>query len=146
MKESERFKTDPVPGVSVAQHPENIRYFDVVLAGPQDSPYQGGLFKLEVFAPDEYPLVPPKIRFLTKIYHPNIDKVGRICLSVLKPTGEQAWSPALQIRTALLSIQALLSAPNVEDPLDNNVAAAWKSNEAAALETARQWTRLYAHL
>lgn len=55
-----------------------------------------------------------------------------------------AWSPALQIRTVLLSIQALLSAPNPDDPLANDVASAWKENEAAAIKTAQQWTRQYA--
>lgn len=55
-----------------------------------------------------------------------------------------AWSPALQIRTVLLSIQALLSAPNPDDPLANDVASAWKENEAAAIKTAQQWTHEYA--
>lgn len=68
----------------------------------------GGIFKLELFLTEEYPMAPPKVRFLTKIYHPNVDKLGRICLDILK----DKWSPALQIRTVLLSIQALLSAPN----------------------------------
>jgi ubiquitin-conjugating enzyme E2 N len=54
------------------------------------------------------------------------------------------WSPALQIRTVLLSIQVLLSAPNPDDPLDNGVAEVWKSNEAQAVATARQWTGQYA--
>lgn len=44
----------------------------------------GGVFKLELFLPDDYPMTPPKIRFLTRIYHPNIDRLGRICLDVLK--------------------------------------------------------------
>lgn len=102
-------------------------------------------------------MTPPKIRFLTKIYHPNIDKLGRICLDVLKSilqfwssahwpwlkrTGN--WSPALQIRTILLSIQALLGAPNPDDPLANDVAQRWKEDEPAAIQTAREWTRQYA--
>jgi len=85
-------------------------------------------------------MAPPKVRFLTKIYHPNIDRLGRICLDILK----DKWSPALQIRTVLLSIQALLSAPNPDDPLANDVAEHWKSDEAGAVETAREWTKKYA--
>jgi ubiquitin-conjugating enzyme E2 N len=85
----------------------------------------GGVFKLELFLPDDYPMCPPRIRFLTKIYHPNIDRLGRICLDVLKNN----WSPALQIRTILLSIQALLGAPNPEDPLNEAVAKQWKVSQ-----------------
>lgn len=84
--------------------------------------YSGGVFNLELFLPDDYPMCPPRIRFLTRIYHPNIDRLGRICLDVLKNN----WSPALQIRTILLSIQALLGAPNPEDPLNEAVAKQWK--------------------
>jgi len=65
---------------------------------------------------------PPKVRFLTKIYHPNVDRIGRICLDILK----DKWSPALQIRTVLLSISALLSAPEPDDPLDTNIADHFK--------------------
>lgn len=102
-------------------------------------------------------MTPPKIRFLTKIYHPNIDKLGRICLDVLKSSEHHIqyrhdgflitignWSPALQIRTILLSIQALLGAPNPDDPLANDVAQRWKEDEQAAIQTAREWTRTYA--
>lgn len=81
-----------------------------------------------------------QVRFLTKIYHPNVDKLGRICLDILK----DKWSPALQIRTVLLSIQALMSAPNPDDPLDEAIARQWREDEAGALEQAKEWTRLYA--
>mmetsp|Transcript_17057 Transcript_17057/g.34345 ORF Transcript_17057/g.34345 Transcript_17057/m.34345 type:complete len:99 (+) Transcript_17057:192-488(+) len=85
-------------------------------------------------------MAPPKVRFLTKIYHPNVDKLGRICLDILK----DKWSPALQIRTVLLSIQALLSAPNPDDPLDNNVAEIWKKDEAEAIRRAKEFTQNFA--
>jgi ubiquitin-conjugating enzyme E2 N len=117
----------------------------------------GGIFRLELFLPEDYPMTPPKIRFLTKIYHPNIDRLGRICLDVLKSTSfcflmmsaqansiSDNWSPALQIRTILLSIQALLGAPNPDDPLANDVAQRWKEDEQAAIQTAKEWTRTHA--
>jgi len=119
-----------------------IWYFHVAIQGPEDSPFEGGHFKLELFLPEDYPMAAPKVRFLTKIYHPNIDKLGRICLDILK----DKWSPALQMRTVLLSIQALLSAPNPDDPLDNDVAEIWKFNESRAISTARDWTAKYASI
>ncbi|CAN6210391.1 unnamed protein product, partial [Urochloa humidicola] len=140
IKETQRLLSEPAPGISASPSEENMRYFNVMILGPSQSPYEGGVFKLELFLPEEYPMAPPKVRFLTKIYHPNIDKLGRICLDILK----DKWSPALQIRTVLLSIQALLSAPNPDDPLADNVAKHWKANETEAVETAKEWTRVYA--
>lgn len=141
MKETSRLMSEPVPGITALPDEHNGRYFHVTIAGPKDSPFEGGVFKLELFLPEEYPMAAPKVRFMTKIYHPNVDKLGRICLDILK----DKWSPALQIRTVLLSIQALLSAPNPDDPLANDVAEKWKVNEEQAIETARAWTRLYAN-
>ncbi|AOA62843.1 Ubiquitin-conjugating enzyme subunit [Komagataella phaffii CBS 7435] len=140
IKESQRLISDPVPGITAVPHEDNLRYFQVTIQGPKESPYQDGLFKLELYLPDDYPMVAPKVRFLTKIYHPNIDRLGRICLDVLKKN----WSPALQIRTILLSIQALLSAPNPDDPLSNEVAEHWKRDEQDAIATAKEYTKLYA--
>ena len=140
VKETQRLIAEPVEGISAAPTEDNMRYFNVVIVGPSSSPYEGGVFKLELFLPEDYPMAAPKVRFLTRIYHPNVDKLGRICLDILK----DKWSPALQIRTVLLSIQALMSAPNPDDPLDENVAKMWKTNEAVAMETAREWTRMYA--
>merc|ERR1711937_995506 len=136
----QRLLSEPAPGISATPYQDNLRYFNVIIAGPQSSAYENGIFKLELFLTEDYPMAPPKVRFLTKIYHPNIDKLGRICLDILK----DKWSPALQIRTVLLSIQALLSAPNPDDPLDENVARQWREDENAAISTAKDWTRIYA--
>ncbi|THH01605.1 hypothetical protein EW026_g1104 [Hermanssonia centrifuga] len=161
IKETERLVADPAPGISAAPHEDNLRYFDVSIQGPDGSPFQSpcpnkrsrsasqsltfvgitdGIFRLELFLPEEYPMAPPKVRFLTKIYHPNIDKLGRICLDILK----DKWSPALQIRTVLLSIQALLSAPNPDDPLATDVAKHYKEDEKDAQRVSREWTETYA--
>uniref|UniRef100_A0A2P2LU12 UBC core domain-containing protein n=1 Tax=Rhizophora mucronata TaxID=61149 RepID=A0A2P2LU12_RHIMU len=98
IKETQRLLSEPAPGISASPAEDNMRYFNVMILGPTQSPYEGGVFKLELFLPEEYPMAAPKVRFLTKIYHPNIDKLGRICLDILK----DKWSPALQIRTVLL--------------------------------------------
>ncbi|XP_059797898.1 ubiquitin-conjugating enzyme E2 N-like [Balaenoptera ricei] len=140
IKDTQRLLAEPGAGIKAEPDESNARYVHVVTAGPQDSPFEGGTFKLELFLPEEYPVAAPKVRFMTKIYHPNVDKLGRICLDVLKDN----WSPALQIRTVLLSIQALLSAPSPDDLLADDVAEQWKPTEAQAIETARAWTRLYA--
>lgn len=141
LREIETLTQGSAPGIEAKPHPENLRYFDVSIAGPAGSPYEGGIFKLELFLTEEYPMSAPKVRFLTKLYHPNVDKLGRICLSILKPEG---WSPALQISAVLLSIQALLTDPNPDDPLDTRVAEQWKTDQAAAHAEARRWTKLHA--
>ena len=91
LKETQRLAQDPVVGIYAEPSENNYRHFYVKIAGPTETPYEGGLFDCELFLPDEYPMVPPKVLFRTKIYHPNIDKLGRICLDILKTK----WSPAL---------------------------------------------------
>lgn len=140
IKETCRLQTERIDGITAIPAEENARHFRITIDGPKDSPYANGVFNLELYLPEEYPMAAPKVRMLTKIYHPNIDKLGRICLDILK----DKWSPALQIRTVLLSIQALLSAPNPLDPLANDVAEHWKDDESGALEKARSWVRNYA--
>ncbi|VDD82511.1 unnamed protein product [Mesocestoides corti] len=122
---------EPVEGITTTIDDSNARFFHVVVEGPKDSPYEGGFFKLQLFLPEDYPMSAPKCLFTTKIYHPNIDNLGRICLDILK----DRWSPALQIRTVLLSIQSLLSTPNFDDPLATDVASHFKSNKDQAIQT-----------
>ncbi|KAI8551437.1 hypothetical protein RHMOL_Rhmol06G0185500 [Rhododendron molle] len=136
IKETQRLLSEPAPGISASPSEDNMRYFNVMILGPSQSPYEGGVFKLELFLPEEYPMAAPK----SHAKKANVVQLGRICLDILK----DKWSPALQIRTVLLSIQALLSAPNPDDPLSENIAKHWKTNEAEAVETAKEWTRLYA--
>ena len=85
----------------------NLHHWKAQLHGPPDSVYEAGVFQIDIKILEKYPYVPPKMQFDTKIWHPNMSsQTGAICLDILK----DEWTPALSIRTALLSIQALLTA------------------------------------
>ncbi len=110
------------------------------IAGPEDSPYAGGKFRLNIFFPVDYPFKPPKITFQTRVFHPNIDSVGNICLDILK----ENWSPALTIGKVLLSISSLLTDPNPDSPLSSDVAHLYKYDRKKYNATAADWTKKYA--
>ncbi|CAG0898211.1 unnamed protein product [Cyprideis torosa] len=112
------------------------------IQGPPETPYEGGIFKLAIKIPDTYPFNPPKVQFVTKIWHPNISSVtGAICLDILK----DQWAAAMTLRTVLLSLQALLSAAEPDDPQDAVVARQYIEAQKVFQETARYWTSRYAN-
>jgi ubiquitin-conjugating enzyme E2 D/E len=120
-----------------------------------DSPYAGGVFFLSITFPTDYPFKPPKVSFTTKIYHPNINANGSICLDILR----DQWSPALTISkgqppclcemisannifpSVLLSICSMLTDPNPDDPLVPDIAHLYKTDTIRYEATAREWTR-----
>jgi ubiquitin-conjugating enzyme E2 D/E len=108
--------------------------------GPAESPFAGGVFQLIIHFPTDYPFKPPKIAFTTKMYHPNINSAGAICLDILK----DQWSPALTISKVLLSILSLLTDPNPNDPLDPDIAQVYTNNRVLYDCKAREWTERYA--
>jgi ubiquitin-conjugating enzyme E2 D/E len=114
--------------------------WEAMIFGPADSPFQGGIFRLSIRFPSDYPFKPPIVTFKTRIYHPNINAAGGICLDILK--GQ--WSPALTISKVLLSILSLLTDANPNDPLVPEIADAYTRDRAAYDAKAREWTRLYA--
>ncbi|GKT92478.1 ubiquitin-conjugating enzyme E2 35 [Colletotrichum tofieldiae] len=131
IKETERLMAEPrtasVPGISAVPHEDNLRYFDVEIHGPTQSPYEA-----RAVSPRRLPHDPPKIRFLTKIFHPNVDKLGRICLDVLKNPNHPPLHSGPSGR------------PNPDDPLAADVAKSWKEDEQAAIATAKEWTTKFA--
>ncbi|KAI9363409.1 ubiquitin-conjugating enzyme/RWD-like protein [Zopfochytrium polystomum] len=109
--------------------------------GPEGTPYQGGEFEVDIQVTMDYPFKPPKMKFITRVYHPNISsQTGAICLDILK----DQWSPVLTLKTALISLQSLLSDPAPNDPQDAQVARHYLSDKAGFDATARQWTQTYA--
>lgn len=109
--------------------------------GPRDTPYDGGVFRVDIELDDQYPFVPPRMRFATRVWHPNVSSAsGAICLDILK----DQWSPALTLKTAMLSLQSLLASPAPDDPQDAVVARQYLSDRETFERTARYWTQTFA--
>ena len=139
-KELENFNNDPPTNCSAGPDGEDIFHWTATIMGPVDTPYHGGIFFLNITFPSNYPFKPPKVAFVTKIYHPNINSGGGICLDILK----DKWSPVLTIGKVLLSICSLLSDPNPDDPLSPSIAEEFANNRVKHDETARAFTLRYA--
>lgn len=128
-------------GIAASLVGDDMRHWKGRIAGPHGTPYEGGTFYVDIRLPDDYPFVPPKMKFETRLWHPNVSsQTGAICLDILK----DQWSPALTMRTALLSLQALLSSPEPDDPQDAQVAGQYKSDLKAWERTASEWTERHA--
>ena len=140
LKELKDLQKDPPTSCSAGPVAEDMFHWQATIMGPADSPYAGGVFLVTIHFPPDYPFKPPKVAFRTKVFHPNINSNGSICLDILK----EQWSPALTISKVLLSICSLLTDPNPDDPLDNKVADQWKNDHENAIKAAREWTRKYA--
>ncbi|KAI0400721.1 putative glutaryl-CoA dehydrogenase [Xylaria palmicola] len=131
---------DPPSSCSAGPVGEDLFHWQATIMGPGDSPYSGGVFFLAIHFPTDYPFKPPKVNFTTRIYHPNINSNGSICLDILR----DQWSPALTISKVLLSICSMLTDPNPDDPLVPEIAHVYKTDRSRYEATAREWTRKYA--
>ncbi|XP_062939299.1 ubiquitin-conjugating enzyme E2 D2-like isoform X2 [Cynocephalus volans] len=114
--------------------------WQATIMGPNNSPYQGGVFFLKIRFPPDYPFKPPSIAFNTRIYHPNINKKGDICLDILR----SEWSPVLTVSEVLLSICALLCDPNPDDSLVPEITMIYKNDRRRYERIAQEWTQKYA--
>ena len=139
-KELKDLDKDPPNGCSAGPVDEDVFHWYAMILGPPDSPYADGMFNLDVKFPNDYPFKPPKVTFQTKVYHPNVNSNGGICLDILK----DQWSPALTISKVLISITSLLTDPNPDDPLVPDIAHLYKTNRELYEKTAREWTRKHA--
>ncbi|XP_077222440.1 ubiquitin-conjugating enzyme E2-17 kDa-like isoform X1 [Tasmannia lanceolata] len=139
-KELQDLQRDPPTSCSAGPVGEDLFHWQATIMGPTDSPYAGGVFFVMIHFPPDYPFKPPKVNFQTKVYHPNINSNGSICLDILK----EQWSPALTISKVLLSICSLLTDPNPDDPLVPEIAHAYKNQRTRYEEMARAWTQKYA--
>ncbi|CAG8544759.1 1227_t:CDS:2 [Funneliformis mosseae] len=139
-KELADLRRDPPPLCSAGPIGDDLFHWQATIMGPSESPYVGGVFFLSIVFPTDYPFKPPKVTFTTRVYHPNINSNGSICLDDLK----DQWSPALTISKVLIAIRSRLIDPNPDDPLEPEIAHLYKSDRNRYEDTAREWTRKFA--
>nr|8SMW_L Chain L, Ubiquitin-conjugating enzyme E2 D3 [Homo sapiens]8SMX_L Chain L, Ubiquitin-conjugating enzyme E2 D3 [Homo sapiens]8SMY_L Chain L, Ubiquitin-conjugating enzyme E2 D3 [Homo sapiens]8SMZ_L Chain L, Ubiquitin-conjugating enzyme E2 D3 [Homo sapiens]8SN0_L Chain L, Ubiquitin-conjugating enzyme E2 D3 [Homo sapiens]8SN1_L Chain L, Ubiquitin-conjugating enzyme E2 D3 [Homo sapiens]8SN2_L Chain L, Ubiquitin-conjugating enzyme E2 D3 [Homo sapiens]8SN3_L Chain L, Ubiquitin-conjugating enzyme len=139
-KELSDLARDPPAQISAGPVGDDMFHWQATIMGPNDSPYQGGVFFLTIHFPTDYPFKPPKVAFTTRIYHPNINSNGSICLDILR----SQWSPALTISKVLLSIASLLDDPNPDDPKVPEIARIYKTDRDKYNRISREWTQKYA--
>lgn len=143
-KELNRITKDPPHGIGLWTISDNLENLEAMIEGPENSPFEGGEFRLSITIPPNYPNVPPLIKFKTKIYHPNIDSQGRICLDSLKQEPLGSWRPSLNLSTVLTQIQILLTEPNVNDPLELDIAKQLQEHPEQYKKEAKRMTEQYA--
>ena len=141
LRELNAFNKDPPE--NIAAGPVNnydLYHWQSVIMGPSNTPFQGGAFFLDIRFPTDYPFKPPKCTFRTRIYHPNINSNGTICLNIL----QQDWDPRLTIDKVLLSICSFLDDPNFENPLVPEIANVYIYDRKRYEDTVREWVKKYA--
>jgi len=139
-KELQDFQKSPPEFAKAEIAGDNLYKWKVNLIGPEKSPYEKGKFVIEMDIPQEYPFKPPKLKFLTKTYHPNIKSDGSMCTEVLA----DGWSPQLKIYDVLITVRAIMTDPNPENPLEAEIAQQFKNDRNAFNKTAKEWTKKYA--
>ncbi|SGY25670.1 BQ5605_C018g08654 [Microbotryum silenes-dioicae] len=139
---SDIHKESSKSGITVRSlSPDSYDHLVGSFPGPTGTPYEGGVFEVDIQPPPNYPFAPLKMKFITKVYHPNVSSsTGFICLDILKTS----WSPVYTLRTCLVSLQSLLSTPEPNDPQDAEVAKHYLSSRTSFDSTAQYWTQVYA--
>lgn len=132
---------DPPFNVSAGAIGDDITHWKATIIGPTATPFEGGTFILDIKFGNDYPFKAPRVNFVTKMFHPNIDTHGNICLDILK----NQWSPALTVSKLLLSICSLLVDPNANDPLNPEAAQLFKNDRLKYDMKVTEYVRKYAN-
>ncbi len=126
MRDFKKMNSDPPPGINAAPLAENIMVWQAVIFGPDETPWEGGTFNLLLEFSEDYPNKPPKVRFVSRVFHPNVYADGQICLDIL----QSQWSPIYDVAALLTSIQSLLCDPNPNSPANSEAARLYSENRA----------------
>lgn len=125
MRDFRRLQVDPPVGVTAAPAEDDIMTWQAAIFGPENTEWENGVFKLKMTFSEEYPNAPPKVAFVTNIFHPNVYANGNICLDIL----QNQWTPIYDIAAILTSIQSLLTDPNPNSPANAEAARLYRENK-----------------
>jgi ubiquitin-conjugating enzyme E2 A len=135
MTDLRQITNEPLDGASASPvNEDNLFVWNATIFGPENTPWEGGIFSLKLTFPEDYPSKPPKVKFTTEIFHPNVYGDGSLCLDII----QDKWSPIYTISTILLSIQSLLTDPNVNSPANPVAAQLYKTNPTEYNRRVRQ--------
>lgn len=142
LQELQALERAPDADIDLRPQLNDIRMWRAVIRGPGETPFEGGTFQLLIEVGPEYPIRPPLIRFITRVFHPNIHfETGEICLDILK----KEWSPAWSLQAACRAVMALLAAPDADSPLNCDAGNMVRAGDMRAFHSmARMYTAEYA--
>eukprot|EP00759_Apiculatamorpha_spiralis_P058961 PhF_6_TR9513/c0_g1_i1/m.14827/K10575/UBE2G1, UBC7; ubiquitin-conjugating enzyme E2 G1 len=151
LSQLKELRTNPIEGFSAGiRDDENPFLWDVCLLGPSGTILEGGIFNATLEFTTDYPNMPPTMKFLTPMWHPNIYPDGKVCISILHAPGNDAfgyesaaerWSPVHSVSTILLSVISMLNSPNDESPANVEAAIQWRNDRAGYERKVKQLTR-----
>lgn len=137
--QSELKQLNKEPNYFYSAYPNETNFleWEFIIIGPPETFYEGGMFKGKMTFPKEYPNRPPELNFITNLYHPNIYKDGRVCISILHEgidefgyeSVNERWNPSHGINTVLMSILSMLGCPNFESPANVDASTEWRNSE-----------------
>ncbi|CED82746.1 ubiquitin-conjugating enzyme [Phaffia rhodozyma] len=124
IRDFKRLSSDPPFGVSGAPCADNLMLWNAVIFGPAETPFEDGTFRLILSFEESYPNKPPTVKFLSKMFHPNVYANGELCLDIL----QNRWSPTYDVAAILTSIQSLFNDPNPNSPANAEAAQLYRDS------------------
>lgn len=151
MKQLKELNKNPDCGFSAGLVDETNPFeWQVILSGPPDTLYEGGVFKARLVFPPDYPVMPPTMRFTSEMWHPNVYQDGRVCISILHPPGDdphnyedasERWTAVHTVESILVSVISMLASPNDESPANLDAAKEWREDQQTFKKKVRRIVR-----
>lgn len=134
--EYKKYMEDTPEYYSIMMNEDNLYCWNIILFGPHDSIFEGGMFKCMILFPKTYPNNPPQFKFITPLFHPNIYPDGKVCISILHEGEDvygyesisERWTPSQSVNSILMSILSIINSPNFESPANIDASVMWKNN------------------